>query len=70
MTHPSTTLFAPRTIRAERRVWALLTALFALVAGVNAIMALSEAQWWQGALAGLAVVAAVGCGRVTRTTRK
>lgn len=70
MTYSPTTLFAPRTGRAERRLWALLTALFALVAGVNAILALSEAQWWQGVLAGLAVLAAAGCARVARTTRR
>ncbi|MEV0675694.1 hypothetical protein AB0I60_04130 [Actinosynnema sp. NPDC050436] len=70
MTHPWTALYAPRTLRAERRLWALLAALFVLVAGVNAILALSEAEWWQGAVAGVAVLAAAGCGKVARTTRR
>ncbi|MEU6152012.1 hypothetical protein ABZ816_18650 [Actinosynnema sp. NPDC047251] len=69
MTHPPTTFYAPRTERAERRLWALLAALFALVAGVNAILALSAAQWWPGVVAALTVLAAVGCARVARTTR-
>ncbi|WP_433262174.1 hypothetical protein ACQPZF_28755 [Actinosynnema sp. CS-041913] len=69
MTHPPTTLFAPRTERAERRLWAVLAALFMLVAGVNSVLALSEAQWWQGAVAGVFIVAAAGCARVATRTR-
>ena len=66
MIHPPTTLLVPRSARAERRLWMLLALLFILVAGVNGIIALSEAQVWQGALAGVSVLAAVGCGRVAQ----
>ncbi|MBW4721290.1 hypothetical protein [Saccharothrix obliqua] len=59
-----TTFFAPRTVRAERRLWVLLSALFSLVAGVNAVLALREAEWWQGGVAALAAFAAVGCLKV------
>ncbi|GAA1338469.1 hypothetical protein [Saccharothrix algeriensis] len=69
MTHPPTTLFAPRTIRAERRLWTVLAALFVLVAGVNSILALSEAEWWQGAVAALFALAAAGCAWVARRSR-
>ncbi|GAA0232568.1 hypothetical protein GCM10010492_34160 [Saccharothrix mutabilis subsp. mutabilis] len=64
MTHPPTTLLVPRSARAERRLWVLLALLFILVAGVNGIVALSEAQVWQGGLAGLSILAAAGCARV------
>lgn len=66
VTHPPTALLVPRSARAERRLWMMLALLFILVAGVNGIVALSEAQVWQGGLAGLSVLAAAGCGRVAR----
>jgi hypothetical protein len=43
-----------------------LAALFALVAGVNVILAVSEAAWWQGALAALCLAVAAGCVRESR----
>ena len=66
MTHPSTSLLVFRGEKAERRLWTFLAALFALVAGVNVILAVSEAAWWQGALAALCLAVAVGCGRQAR----
>lgn len=66
MTHPPTTLLVPRSARAERRLWVLLALLFILVAGVNGIVALTEAQVWQGGLAGLSILAAAGCARVAQ----
>ncbi|RKT56200.1 hypothetical protein [Saccharothrix australiensis] len=69
MTHPPTVVFAPRTERAERRLWTVLAALFALVAGVNWVLALSEGQWWQGAVAALFVLAGTGCARIAHRTR-
>ena len=66
MIHPSTSLLVLRGAKAERRLWTLLAALFALVAGVNLILAVSEAVWWQGALAALCLIVAVGCGRQSR----
>lgn len=66
MTHPPTSLPLLRGEKAERRLWALLAALFALVSGVNVILAVSEAAWWQGALAALCLAVAVGCGRESR----
>ena len=66
MTHPPTSLLVLRGEKAERRLWALLTALFALVAGVNVILAVSEVAWWQGAVAALCLVVAVGCARESR----
>jgi threonine/homoserine efflux transporter RhtA len=64
--HSPTTLFAPRDVRAERRLWSLLSALFILVAAVNGIIALTEAAWWQGALATMALIAAAACARTAR----
>ncbi|GAB3003877.1 hypothetical protein [Saccharothrix stipae] len=61
MTHPPTPLLVFRGEKAERRLWALLSALFALVSGVNVILAVSEAAWLQGAVAALCLVVAVGC---------
>ncbi|MBB5956923.1 fatty acid desaturase [Saccharothrix tamanrassetensis] len=69
MIQSPTTFFVPRTGRAERRLWTVLTALFVLVAGVNSVLALSEAQWWQGAVAGLFILAAAGCARFARLIR-
>ncbi|MEU4742980.1 hypothetical protein AB0G02_21280 [Actinosynnema sp. NPDC023658] len=66
MTHPPTSLPILRGEKAERRVWALLSALFALVSGVNAILAVSEAAWWHAAVATLCLVVAVCCARVAR----
>ncbi|WP_309112190.1 hypothetical protein [Saccharothrix sp.] len=66
MTHPSTMLLVPRSAKAERRLWVLLALLFILVAGVNGVIALTEAQVWQGALAGVSILAAAGCGRVAQ----
>ncbi len=66
MTHPPTSLLLLRGAKAERRLWALLAALFALVSGVNVILAVSEAAWWQGAVAALCLVVAVGCARQSR----
>ncbi|ROP42400.1 hypothetical protein [Saccharothrix texasensis] len=70
MIHPPTSLLVLRGEKAERRLWALLAALFALVAGVNVILAVSEAAWWQGALATLCLVVAVGCGRASRRAHR
>lgn len=67
MTHPPTSLLVLRGEKAERRLWTLLAALFALVSGVNLILAVSEAAWWQGAVAALCLVVALGCAR--RSTR-
>jgi hypothetical protein len=66
VSHPPTSLLIPRDEKAERRLWALLAALFALVSGVNVILAVSEAAWWQGAVAALCLAVAVGCGRQSR----
>ncbi|MCE6995119.1 hypothetical protein LZG04_09895 [Saccharothrix sp. S26] len=66
MTHPPTSLLLRGGQKAERRLWALLTALFALVAGVNVILAVSEAAWWQGALAALCLAVAAGCARESK----
>lgn len=66
MTHPPTSLLILRGEKAERRLWTLLAALFALVAGVNVILAVSEAAWWQGVVAALCLVVAVGCARESR----
>ncbi len=65
MIHPPTTLPAPRAQRAERRAWVLLSALFILVAVINSALALSDAEWWQGAAAGLFILAAAGCARAS-----
>ncbi|MFD7659039.1 hypothetical protein ACFV4N_34100 [Actinosynnema sp. NPDC059797] len=69
MTHPPTFVLVPRSERGERRVWALLSALFALVAGINVILAASEAAWWQAAVAITFLVAAGACARAARTAR-
>ncbi|WP_447007637.1 hypothetical protein ACRAKI_14700 [Saccharothrix isguenensis] len=69
MTHPPTFVFFPRGEKAERRLWTLLATLFTLVAGVNVILAVSEAAWWQGALGALCLVVAAGCVRESRRAR-
>ncbi|MFD1150382.1 hypothetical protein [Saccharothrix hoggarensis] len=69
MTHPPTFVLFPRDEKAERRVWTLLAALFALVAGVNVIVAVSEAAWWQTAVAGLCLLVAAGCLRASRRAK-
>ncbi|MFJ6671521.1 hypothetical protein ACIQMJ_10485 [Actinosynnema sp. NPDC091369] len=66
MTHPPTSLLVLRGEKAERRLWTLLAALFALVSGVNVILAVSEAAWWQGAVAALCLVVAVACARQSK----
>ncbi|WP_367128878.1 hypothetical protein [Saccharothrix sp. HUAS TT1] len=66
MTHPPTSLVVFRGAKAERRLWTLLAALFALVAGVNVILAVSEAAWWQGAVAALCLAVAIGCARESK----
>jgi fatty acid desaturase len=66
VTHPPTIAPVPQGEQAERRLWTLLAALFALVAGVNVILAVSEAAWWQGALAALCLAVAAGCVRESR----
>lgn len=66
MTHPPTSVLIPRGEKAERRLWALLAALFALVSGVNVILAGIEAAWWQAAVAALCLLVAVGCARESR----
>ncbi|NUT47356.1 MAG: hypothetical protein HOV94_08600 [Saccharothrix sp.] len=66
MTHPPTSLPLPRGEKAERRLLTALAALFTLVAGVNAVLAVHEAAWWQGALAVLCLAVAVGCARESR----
>lgn len=70
MTHPPTSVLIPRGEKAERRLWALLAALFALVSGVNVILAVSETAWWQAAVAALCLIVAAGCGRESRRTKE
>lgn len=69
MTHPPTFVLFPRGEKAERRLWTLLAGLFTLVAGVNVILAVSEAAWWQGVLATLCLGIAAGCARASRRSR-
>jgi 1,4-dihydroxy-2-naphthoate octaprenyltransferase len=66
VTHPPTSLLFRFGEKSERRLWALLAALFALVSGVNVILAVSESAWWQAAVAALCLVVAVGCVRQSR----
>ncbi|MFE2756176.1 hypothetical protein ACFXGA_29675 [Actinosynnema sp. NPDC059335] len=66
MTHPPTPLLVLRGEKAERRLWTVLAALFMLVAGVNVIVAVGEAAWWQAAVAALCLAVAVGCARQAR----
>jgi uncharacterized membrane protein HdeD (DUF308 family) len=70
VTHPPTSIQLFRGEKAERRVWTVLASLFALVAGVNVILALTEAAWWQAAVAGLLLVVAGGCARAAHRARK
>ncbi|WP_077011420.1 hypothetical protein [Saccharothrix sp. ALI-22-I] len=69
MTHPPTFLLIPRGEKAERRLWTFLAALFALVSGINVILAVSEAGWLQGSVAALCLIVAAGCVRESRRTR-
>ncbi|GAA1303537.1 hypothetical protein GCM10009634_63580 [Saccharothrix xinjiangensis] len=69
MTHPPTLVLVPRSERGERRVWTLLAALFALVAGINVLLAASEAAWWQAAVAILLLSAAGACVRAALGAR-
>ncbi|WP_306746657.1 hypothetical protein [Saccharothrix yanglingensis] len=69
MTHPPTPLLVPRGERSERRLWTLLAALFTLVAGVNVLLAVDEAAWWQAGVGGLLLLGAGACLRAARRTR-
>lgn len=69
MTHPPMTVLVPGSEKTERRVWTLLAALFALVAGINVLLAATEAAWWQAAVAALFLVAAGACARAARRVR-
>ncbi|QFZ19328.1 hypothetical protein [Saccharothrix syringae] len=66
MTHPPTPVLVPRSEKAERRVWTLLAALFALVGSVNGLLAATEAAWWQAVVAILFLGAAGACARAAR----
>lgn len=66
MTHPPTSLLLRLGEKSERRLWALLAALFALVSGINVILAVNESAWWQAAVAALCLAVAAGCARQSR----
>ncbi|GAA3856787.1 hypothetical protein GCM10022243_22540 [Saccharothrix violaceirubra] len=69
MTHHQPTLSLRRDARTERRVWTVFAALFLLVAGANALVALSEDAWWQLGAAAVFLAVAAGCARRARGGR-